>query len=94
MLEFQKTPMNTLKALQQLIADVRNNVDMIYAPTFVVQARHDEMINTDSANIIYNGVESTLKDIKWYEDSTHVITLLIKQRDESMYMLFLEQIDW
>ncbi|MDA1515407.1 carboxylesterase, partial [Bacillus cereus group sp. TH40LC] len=24
---------------------------------------------------IYNGVESTLKDIKWYEDSTHVITL-------------------
>ncbi len=49
MLEFQKTPMNTLKALQQLIADVRNNVDMIYTPTFVVQARHDEMINTDSA---------------------------------------------
>lgn len=95
MLEFQKTPMNTLKALQQLIADVRNNVDMIYAPTFVVQARQDEMINTDSANIIYNGVESTLKDIKWYEDSTHVITL-DKQRDElheDVYN-FLEQLDW
>ncbi|CAM4152007.1 carboxylesterase [Bacillus wiedmannii] len=95
MLEFQQTPMNTLKALQQLIADVRNNVDMIYAPTFVVQARHDEMINTDSANIIYNGVESTLKDIKWYEDSTHVITL-DKQRDElheDVYN-FLEQLDW
>ncbi|WP_170968796.1 carboxylesterase [Bacillus wiedmannii] len=95
MLEFQKTPMNTLKALQQLIADVRNNVDMIYAPTFVVQARHDEMINTDSANIIHNGVESTLKDIKWYEDSTHVITL-DKQRDElheDVYN-FLEQLDW
>ncbi|WP_270606348.1 carboxylesterase [Bacillus mobilis] len=95
MLEFQQTPMNTLKALQQLIADVRKNVDMIYAPTFVVQARHDEMINTDSANIIYNGVESTLKDIKWYEDSTHVITL-DKQRDElheDVYN-FLEQLDW
>ncbi|MGS0587278.1 carboxylesterase [Bacillus pretiosus] len=95
MLEFQKTPMNTLKALQQLIADVRNNVDMIYAPTFVVQARHDEMINTDSANIIYNGVESTLKDIKWYEDSTHVITL-DKERDElheDVYN-FLEQLNW
>ncbi|HDR4561068.1 carboxylesterase [Bacillus cereus] len=95
MLEFQKTPMNTLKALQELIADVRNNVDMIYAPTFVVQARHDEMINTDSANIIYNGVESTLKDIKWYEDSTHVITL-DKERDElheDVYN-FLEQLDW
>ncbi|EEL48570.1 Carboxylesterase [Bacillus cereus Rock3-44] len=95
MMEFKKTPMNTLKALQDLIRDVRNNIDMIYAPTFVVQARHDEMINTDSANIIYNGVESTLKDIKWYEDSTHVITL-DKQRDElheDVYN-FLEQLDW
>ncbi|EMA6342416.1 alpha/beta hydrolase [Bacillus cytotoxicus] len=95
MFEFKKTPMNTLKALQGLIRDVRNNVDMIYAPTFVVQARHDEMINTDSANIIYNGVESTLKEIKWYEDSTHVITL-DKQRDElheDVYN-FLEQLDW
>lgn len=59
--EFQKTPMNTLKALQELIADVRNHVDMIYSPTFVVQARHDHMINTDSANIIFNEVENDLK---------------------------------
>ena len=92
---FKQTPMNTLKALQELIRDVRNNIDMIYAPTFVVQARHDEMINTDSANIIYNGVESNVKEIKWYEDSTHVITL-DKQRDElheDVYN-FLEQLDW
>ncbi|MBO9129909.1 carboxylesterase [Bacillus sp. 165] len=95
MLEFKKTPMKTLKALQQLIAEVRDNVDMVYAPTFVVQARHDEMINTDSANIIYNSVESNKKQIKWYEDSTHVITL-DKQRDElheDIYN-FLEQLDW
>lgn len=59
--EFQKTPMKTLKALQRLISDVRENVDMIYAPTFVVQARHDEMINPDSANIIYNEVSSNIK---------------------------------
>ncbi|MGG0274692.1 alpha/beta hydrolase [Bacillus rhizoplanae] len=95
MFEFKQTPMNTLKTLQGLIRDVRNNIDMIYAPTFVVQARHDEMINTDSANIIYNGVESNLKEMKWYEDSTHVITL-DKQRDElheDVYN-FLEQLDW
>jgi len=95
MLEFQKTPMKTLKALQQLISDVRNNVDMIYAPTFVVQARHDHMINTESANIIYNEVESTNKKIKWYEESGHVITL-DKERDqlhEDVYE-FLEGLDW
>lgn len=93
--EFAKTPMKTLKALQDLIADVRNHVDMIYAPTFVVQARHDKMINTDSANIIYNEVESVMKEIKWYEESGHVITL-DKEREqlhEDVYA-FLEKLDW
>lgn len=95
MAEFQKTPMKTLKALQQLIADVRNNVDMIYAPTFVVQARHDHMINTDSATIIYEEIEANMKELKWYEQSGHVITL-DQERDqlhEDIYQ-FLERLDW
>ncbi len=93
--EFKKTPMNTLKALQSLIAEVRDNVDMIYSPTFVAQARHDKMINPDSANIIYEAVENDFKKIKWYEESGHVITL-DKERDqlhEDVYA-FLEQLDW
>lgn len=93
--EFKQTPMNTLKSLQELIAEVRNSVDMIYAPTFVVQGRHDHMINTDSANIIYNSVESPIKDIKWYEESGHTITF-DKERDqlhEDVYA-FLESLDW
>lgn len=93
--EYQQTPMKTLKALQNLISDVRANVDMIYSPTFVVQARHDHMINTNSANIIYNEVESVFKEIKWYEQSGHVITL-DKEREqlhEDIYQ-FLEKLDW
>jgi carboxylesterase len=93
--EFKKTPMNTLKALQQLILDVRNSVDLVYAPTFVVQARNDEMINTNSANIIYEEVESEKKDLKWYENSSHVITLdkEKEQLHEDVYA-FLEDLDW
>ncbi|ASB87312.1 carboxylesterase [Bacillus sonorensis] len=93
--DFKKTPMNTLKALQELIADVREHVDMIYSPTFVVQARHDHMINTDSANIIYNEVETDDKHIKWYEESGHAITL-DKEREtlhEDVHR-FLETLDW
>ncbi|WP_338471848.1 carboxylesterase [Niallia sp. XMNu-256] len=95
MVEFQKTPMNTIKALQELIADVRDHIDMVYAPLFVVQARNDGMINTDSANIIYNQAESPQKQIKWYENSGHVITL-DKEKDElheDIYQ-FLETLDW
>ncbi|MCJ7840253.1 carboxylesterase [Lederbergia sp. NSJ-179] len=93
--EFQKTPMRTLKALQHLIADVRGSVDMIYNPLFVVQARHDQMINPESANIIYEEVESSLKEIKWYEKSGHVITLgpEKEQLHEDIYH-FLEGLDW
>ncbi|MEH6884093.1 carboxylesterase, partial [Priestia megaterium] len=56
---------------------------------------HDHMINTDSANIIYNSVESPTKDIKWYEESGHTITF-DKERDqlhEDVYA-FLESLDW
>ena len=93
--KFVETPMNTLRALQDLIADVRNHIDHIYAPTFVVQARHDKMINIDSANIIYNSIESPVKEIKWYEESGHVITL-DKERNQlhEDVFHFLEGLDW
>lgn len=95
MQEFEKTPMNTLKSLQQLIADVRDQVDMIYAPLFVVQARHDDMINPDSANIIYEQAESIEKDLKWYERSGHVITLgEEKEQLHEDILHFLEGLDW
>ncbi|RKQ35529.1 alpha/beta hydrolase [Oceanobacillus halophilus] len=81
--------------LGEMITDVKNNVDTIYTPTFVVQARNDEMINTESATYIYNHVESDVKDIKWYEESGHVITLGDEkdQLHEDVHQ-FLEQLDW
>jgi len=93
--EFKKAPMNTLKELQALIKEVRENVDTVYAPTFVVQSRVDEMINTDSANIIFNEVQSDQKKLKWYENSTHVITLG-KERDllHEDILSFLEELEW
>ncbi|MEH7609944.1 MULTISPECIES: alpha/beta hydrolase [Gottfriedia] len=93
--EFKKTPMNTLKALQGLIKEVRENVDTVYAPTFVVQSTVDEMINTDSANIIYNEVQSDQKKLKWYENSTHVITL--GQEKDILHedvLAFLNELEW
>lgn len=78
-----------------LIEEVNQNVDTIYAPTFVVQARNDQMINTESANYIYENVEADEKNIKWYEESGHVITLdkEKQQLHEDIYK-FLESLDW
>lgn len=76
------------------IAEVKNNVEMIYAPAMVVQAKNDEMINTASADFIYENVQSDMKDIKWYE-APHVITLSNAKETlhEDIYR-FLESLDW
>ncbi|WP_017726332.1 alpha/beta hydrolase [Halalkalibacterium ligniniphilum] len=92
---FQESPMGTLKGLQQLIADVREHLDHIYSPVFVVQARHDEMIDIESANIIHDNVETDDKSLKWYEESTHVITLdKEKEQLHEDVFRFLEGLDW
>ena len=93
--ELMKDIPNTFQQMGQFITDVRENVDTIYTPTMVVQARKDQMINTDSANYIYENVETDHKEIKWYEEAGHVITLS-KERDQlhkDIYQ-FLETLDW
>lgn len=92
---FEETPMETLSELRELIGEVRNQVDHVYAPLFVVQGSLDKVINPESANIIHDETESTDKRIKWYEKSGHVITLdqEKKQLHEDIYE-FLESLDW
>ncbi len=92
---FQEKPMDSLTDLRALVADVKAHVDHVYAPLFVVQGRLDTVIDTNSANIIYDHSESIDKHIKWYENSGHVITLdkEKKQLHEDIFT-FLESLDW
>ncbi|GAA0336468.1 carboxylesterase [Oceanobacillus oncorhynchi subsp. oncorhynchi] len=86
---------NLFIGVRDTVKEVKSNIDMIYTPTLVVQAEKDQMINTDSANYIYDNVESTQKEIKWYANSSHVITM-DKEKDqlhEDIYA-FLESLDW
>jgi carboxylesterase len=86
---------NRFPLIKEAIDEVRENVDTIYTPTFVVQARNDQMINPESASFIYEHVETDAKRIEWYEHSGHVITL-DKEKDklhEDIYA-FLEELNW
>ena len=87
--------METLKALQGLIGDVRDHVNQVDVPLFVVQGRHDRMINVDSANIIHDSARSEKKSLKWYEESGHVITTDVERDQLHKDILeFLEGLDW
>ncbi|HZW68069.1 MAG TPA: alpha/beta fold hydrolase [Pseudogracilibacillus sp.] len=83
------------QAVGNFIEEVNKLVDMIYAPTFVVQARKDQIINPESANYIYENVETEDKKIKWYEKSGHVITTDV-ERDELQedILQFLQSLNW
>ena len=90
-----KNSKDMFTGLGELITDVKEHVDHIYAPTLVVQASKDQMINPESATLIYENVESDHKDIKWYHESGHAITFG-KEKDqlhEDIYD-FLESLDW
>lgn len=83
------------KQLGGLITEVHNEIDQIYTPTFVAQAEKDEMINTTSANYIYDQVEADQKEIKWYKNSGHVITMdKEKEQLHEDILEFLESLDW
>ncbi|MFJ7935534.1 alpha/beta hydrolase [Sporosarcina sp. NPDC096371] len=91
----QQQAMPSLADLRTLIGDVREHVDHIYAPLLVVQGTLDDVIDPDSAHIIYNNAESDDKQLKWYEQSGHVVTLGPEkgQLHEDIYE-FLESLDW
>ncbi|SHM94465.1 alpha/beta hydrolase [Gracilibacillus kekensis] len=89
---------NSKELFQQIeksITRVKENVDMLYTPTFVAQATHDQMINPKSANYIYENVESDNKHIKWYENAGHAITFS-KDKDQLHQDVeeFLASLDW
>ncbi len=93
--QFREPIIPVLKGIQSLITDVRSHLDEIYAPTFVVQARHDDVVHPDSAKTIYDTISTAQKKLKWYENSGHVITF-DKEREElheDIYE-FLESLPW
>ena len=91
----QQQSMPSLADLRALIYDVRDHIDHIYAPLFVTQGSLDNVIEPDSANVIYENAESEVKQLKWYEQSGHVITLGPEkvQLHEDIFE-FLESLDW
>lgn len=86
---------NMFPKIAASINEVKEHVETIYTPTFVVQATYDKIINPESAAYIFENVEAEHKLINWYDKSGHVITLgeEKEQLHEDIYA-FLESLNW
>lgn len=93
--QIREQGMASLPALRDFVHDVRDHVEEVYAPVFVVQAEQDRVIDPASADIIYESVGSPVKDLKKYPESGHVITLgPEKEQLHRDILTFLESLDW
>ncbi len=78
-----------------MIASTARQVKRIAAPTLIMQGELDEELYHESARIIYEELTVPVKELKWYDQSGHILTM-DKQHDlvfEDVYR-FLESLEW
>ncbi|MGP4073534.1 alpha/beta hydrolase [Piscibacillus sp. B03] len=72
--DFRLKPKPFLTDLQQFIIEVSGKLDSIQVPTYVLQGLKDESLYLKSAEKIYQKVNTHNKQLKWYENSGHIMT--------------------
>ncbi|MFC4768380.1 alpha/beta hydrolase [Effusibacillus consociatus] len=72
---YKKTPIRCVTELLKLIRTVRNELREIKAPAFILQAEQDTTVRPESAEYIYKHIGSRQKQIKWYPNSGHILTV-------------------
>lgn len=80
---------------RDFVNEITENLDLIYAPIFVIQGSKDEMVDPESAQIIHDSVSSYQKSLKFYHESGHVITVdKEKNQLHDDILAFLNSLDW
>lgn len=71
----EQMPFEALADFNDMVLETSKSLHRITAPTLIIQGCLDDHVYQASAEIIYEGVSSTHKTLKWYEESGHVITM-------------------
>lgn len=71
----EKFPFEALNEFKDMVLQTKEELSTITAPSLVIQGILDDHVYQESAEVIYQGVSSSLKEIRWYENSGHVITM-------------------
>ncbi|KMK92616.1 alpha/beta hydrolase [Rossellomorea marisflavi] len=87
--------MSFLDELQSFIDDTGNRLSAIKDPTLILQGAKDASLYKESAFRIHDEILSEEKELKWYGESGHIITL--DQERQQVYedvKDFLLRLDW
>ncbi|WP_188205536.1 alpha/beta hydrolase [Alkalibacillus aidingensis] len=91
----QSLPTTSLKGLQQFILTTSEKLTSITTPTFILQGCLDEQLYHESAKLIFERIHTEEKQLKWYKNSGHIMTLG-DEREKIHHDIaaYLESLDW
>ncbi|MFV9511238.1 alpha/beta hydrolase [Tepidibacillus sp. LV47] len=72
---YDRTPIACIASLHQLIQEVKEKLNEVTIPVLVLQGLKDETVQPKSAQFIFDHVASKKKEMKWYEKTSHIMTL-------------------
>jgi carboxylesterase len=67
-------PLSLLGELRRMSAHLSTRLGRVRSPCQILQARHDDTSSPRNAQVIYDRISSTRKEIVYLENSYHVIT--------------------
>lgn len=70
---YRSIPLTSLVELKALMKASREQLKDVTVPVLVVQSRHDDVVEPDSATLILEGLGSTEKRLEWVETDNHHI---------------------
>ncbi|WEG13553.1 alpha/beta fold hydrolase [Pullulanibacillus sp. KACC 23026] len=95
MWQVENSTMPSLKELQTLVLDIGRHLESLTVPILILQGKLDEPIYQESADILYKTVSSLKKEIRWFEQSGHLLTI-DKEKEEAFEAVvsFLNSLEW
>jgi len=73
-LDYQGYPVRAAAELDNLLAEMRQGLQRITVPVFLICSRGDEAVDAEHPQAIYGDLTSSEAEILWVENSGHVIT--------------------
>ena len=80
-------PTETLKELSEALDTIKDQVDEVFDPILVIQAENDNMIDPQSANYIYEHVDSDEKISNGIVSQDMLLQLIKKKNKFSMIFI-------
>ncbi|WP_432662997.1 alpha/beta fold hydrolase [Wukongibacter baidiensis] len=68
-----KFPMSALYNFRRLLSITKSKIKQVKCPAFIVQAKDDDTVRVTSAKYIFDRIASKDKNLKYYNNSGHVI---------------------